>query len=403
MDTPPILRPRCPACGKYLFLPQAPFACQSSSEICAPLSDPVYASERGLVAAPRRSRLTPPLDRLQSWRRKYSATPWLVRLLSVVSAMMDVLVPIAEVNCVGCGRPTRQRVCPHCHDELPDNIGTHDNLRIAIIGPPGAGKSHLLAAQAECLERLLGASLGMTVRPVGRTRQSLVNQARRRVFEQRRTLAPTHRLAIAQDVRDPLVYELTAERLGLMANLVLFDLSGEDCLDEKALVGNGRHIVDADAFLVLTPANPLDVADPIDSRTRDVIDTLFAAAARCGRPLNKLSRAPVALVVSKTDRLAARGVLDPRLSDGVRYQDRVRSDLLTSTMEHSRETLMKSETGALLVQSLELRFRNVGCFVVSGLGTEPDSSGHIVAVNPHRVEEPLLWLLKMSGLMRAGL
>ncbi|WP_390633828.1 hypothetical protein [Oryzibacter oryziterrae] len=200
---------------------------------------------------------------------------------------------------------------------------------------------------------------------------------------------------------EPLVYELTAERYGLAVNLVLFDPSGEDCLDEKALVNHGRQIIDVDAFLIVAPANQPDAADTIDGRTRDVIETLIAAASRCGRPLRRLSHVPVALVIGKIDRLAVRGLLDPRLSDGVRHQDRVRFDLLDATMEHSRETLMKSEVGLELVQTLERRFRKVGCFAVSGLGVEPDADGHVVIVSPHRVEEPFLWLLKASGLVRA--
>lgn len=396
-----ILRPRCPSCGKPFLLAETPFACEASAEVCTPQPDAIYASARGLIEAPRRQRVTPPPRRAEVLLQKIRA-PWARSAFSAAGAVFDTLAPAGEAKCAGCGCSTRQRLCPHCHDGLPDNIETHGCFRVVLIGPPGSGKTHLLAAQSEFLERVLGRRLGMTMRPIGRTRSVALDRFRQHVFEQRRALPPTPRLSDGPDVRDPFLFELTCERLGLRVNLVLFDISGHDWMDEAALVQGARHIFSADAFLLAAPASDAADGDLIDRRTRDAFDTFLAAAARCGHAPEALAQRPLALVITKADRLAMRNELDPRLTDGVHYDGDVSAENLRMTIASSRGTIQRSDFGSLLAHVLEQRAHRVGFFAVASLGSDPDGAGRIASLNPHRVEEPLLWLFSAAGYMRAG-
>lgn len=309
-------------------------------------------------------------------------------------------MPADAISCGGCGALSRQRLCPECHGELPDNVQTHESFRVAIVGPPQAGKSHLIAAQAEYLERILGPSLGVSVRPLGRTRRLVSERFHQRVCEERHTLAPTQRLMVSQEARDPLVFELTAERIGLAVNLVTFDISGEDCLEESALLRSGRHILDADAFMLLAPASPPETEALFDASVRWAFDTLVAAAAGSRRSGAELASTPFALVLTKVDRLAARGALDPRLTDGVRHEGVLSAGRLRTASDLAREMLARDEDGALLLQALDQRLKKLGCFAVSSLGADADEFGRLELHQPHRVEEPLLWLLAAARLVK---
>jgi GTPase Era involved in 16S rRNA processing len=395
-----ILRPKCPYCGKLFLLANTPFACQSSPDLCQPTRDQIYATARGLSQVPLRPRVTQAPDRAERVSR-FVKGPRMKRVVGSIGSVASALVPLAAVSCEGCGAQTRQRLCPHCSEELPDNVGTHDSFRVAVIGPPQSGKSHFIAAQAEYLERLLGPNLGMSIRPLGRTRLRVSNYFHRRIFDEQRVLPPTPRLAVSQEPSDPLVFELMVQQAGFAINLVYFDVSGEDCLDEAVLLRNGRHILDADAFIMAMPVNRTEATDIFANSTRRVFETLVAAAILSGRSAAALASTPFVVALTKVDRLAARGRLDSRLTDGVRHKGKVSTNFLRSANDLGRQLLASDPEGARLLQMLDLRLKRLACFPVSSLGADPDESGHIEMPHPHRIEEPLLWLLMASRLMRA--
>ena len=52
----------------------------------------------------------------------------------------------------------------------------------------------------------------------------------------------------------------------------------------------------------------------------------------------------------------------------------------------------------------QANYRNYSFFAVSSLGLHnaPDSAGHVHRPLPHRVEDPLLWIMAENGLMRCA-
>ena len=82
-----------------------------------------------------------------------------------------VLPPVgfspSELRCGDCGEKSRQRVCPHCHMELPRTIGQFRNLIFAIIGAKASGKSHYIAVLIEQLRRENRLSVDMRSMLVG--------------------------------------------------------------------------------------------------------------------------------------------------------------------------------------------------------------------------------------------
>jgi hypothetical protein len=62
--------------------------------------------------------------------------------------------------------------------------------------------------------------------------------------------------------------------------------------------------------------------------------------------------------------------------------------------------LLHEWNAADIDRHMHLNYTNYRYFGVSALGAEPDYSGGVVApggVRPHRVEDPVLWLLSKSG------
>src|SRR5262245_5642657 len=54
--------------------------------------------------------------------------------------------PLQEAICDTCQTTSYTHLCPHCHFELPYDIGQTDQRTIAIIGARATGKTHYLAS-----------------------------------------------------------------------------------------------------------------------------------------------------------------------------------------------------------------------------------------------------------------
>lgn len=311
-----------------------------------------------------------------------------------------------RADCPACGRPTGRRVCPRCHNALAAAYCENPGRIVALVGAKNAGKSTYIAVLLHELMNRIGTELDASlVACDDRTIDRYKRDFARPLYDQRRLLPTTPSAATVP--REPMVFLLSRNRESRWRSskvdnlaLVLFDTAGEDLRSRDVRDLHLRYLEAADAIVFLV--DPLELPnadeDPLDVIAR-VTETL---RQRHGlRPGDRLD-IPVAVALTKID----------ALGEAVRRQSalqRVRGhpgrlDLDDREAVHEQvKALLHDWQAAPLDRYLDQQYSQYGLFGLSALGGAPDA-GRVGAggVRPHRVEDPLLWLLHRFGLLDAG-
>ncbi|MFF8773060.1 ATP-binding protein [Kitasatospora sp. NPDC015120] len=301
--------------------------------------------------------------------------------------------------CDGCGRTTARRHCRPCGGRLPEGRLGEPGRIVAVAGPPGSGKSTFLAVLLHELRHGLGAELGAALLPGDdRTEAEVRQRYEQPLYEQGRVLA-AH--APGEGFR-PLVHRLGLRygRRERALTLVLLDTpAGADARPALAA---------ADAAVLLLDPHDLPgtgLRRPgRGTRSAEVLDRALDALPRdAGGRIG----VPVALGLAKLD-LPAPG-LPPYSPLHRRRRPRPGFDPVDrAAVDTEVRALLELWQGDGPVR----RLREEGAaghqlFAFSALGAPPRSGATPPGgPRPHRVEDPLLWLLHRFGLLprlkRAG-
>lgn len=343
-----------------------------------------------------------------------------------------------RAECPDCGRPTGRRVCPQCHNPLPSAYCEAPGRIVALVGAKNAGKSTYIAVLLHELMNRVGTELDASlVACDDRTIDRYKRDFARPLFDERRLLPTTASAATAP--REPLVYLLTRtlarrgrssrsrwpralplpgqgrERTESLA-LVLFDTAGEDLRSREIRDLHLRYLEAADAIIFLVDPLALpgaralvrdDVAaggqapdDDPDSEPINVIARVTEALRqRQGTPAGERLRVPVAVALTKVDALI------PALArQSALHRDRVPLGALDLDDRDAVDAQVRGllhgwEAGQLDVY-LRQQYTEYALFGLSALGGVP-RAGRVGTggVRPHRVEDPLLWLLHRFGML----
>lgn len=331
-----------------------------------------------------------------------------------------------EGSCPQCLTVSRIRVCPACHNQLPANIDTDDQIIISLIGTRGSGKSNYVGVLINELRKRTMLSFGNSVfRLMTDEDQKVYNDnfgdylyprtgGPARLIEQTRTNL-TGGSSFAQ--RRPILGTLLIEQKKLFKTirkaitLVFFDSAGEDFESEETLEVVSRYIAQSQGIIFLVDpltqrsivsqidetkaqlsgeASYSDVSDPTDVINR-VIDII--------RRTKNLSDAkqidtPTAVAFSKLDVL--KDILPPgailsRPSPHTRSGSFIEAD--TQAVDLEIRGLLQAWDSADLVATAGANFKNLNFFAFSALGRAPKSDGTIDPPMPERIEDAFLWIL----------
>jgi hypothetical protein len=227
------------------------------------------------------------------------------------------------------------------------------------------------------------------------------------------------RQTAAMDVASavPAVYEWQQERPGVgginrVASTLLsfYDSSGEDLSDAER-TRDQHYLAAADGLiLILDPfgfeenheralargVNPEHLKNSPHDVLQNVTEMLRAAEQIHGS--RKIKR-PLAVVLAKIDAFYATVEDD----DPIRKPSSVEpcfDEAESLDLHYHVESLVSQWGGDSVLSQLRMNYSSYRFFVASALGAEPDyRSGFVDArgVSPHRVVEPLLWLLAGRG------
>jgi hypothetical protein len=300
---------------------------------------------------------------------------------------------------------------------------------IGLVGAKNSGKTVLMTVLVKQLREVVGLRFGADIRiatdnPDG-YRGLTDYQASREVplYTQRTLPAITEAQGSAGRPRaTPIVLRWRQETARLMRGQALqstvlsfVDTAGED-LNELETAFTLQYLSVCDALMITLdpfalagararlnlPEQAVQVGDdvPLDvvSRITELLRTEHNVKAR------KRIKLPVAIVFTKVDafykNLDRHNPIMAKPPGVPAYQD---SD--GRTVHEHMLALMHEWNGGDIDTHMRLNYTDYRYFGVSALGAEPDYAGGVIAaggVQPHRVEDPVLWLLSKTRTVSAA-
>lgn len=337
----------------------------------------------------------------------------------------------ASAPCPKCQNVTYKHVCPTCHNELPESTLSGRDMIISIVGARATGKSHFVGVIIKELRDRIAVSFDGAMEGFSDSYKRWQTTFGQYLYDQSRKLEDLTASSLV-DVNNgayrPLIFKLKLRKKSLFKKeiesftFVFFDTAGEDLNDEDTMSTVNKYICkSAGIIFLLDPmqipavSNQLDPDEvsralgkgnqgAMETRSDDIM-TRVSNLIRHDRGMSEDSPIdiPVAAVFSKFDAiesLVPRGctVLNPSPHCAEKTFDmsdwhNVNSEILALLREWGSEAF---------VSQVETNYKNYSYFAVSALGLQnnPDEQGNIKRPSPHRIEDPLLWILKENGVIR---
>ncbi|QDV37215.1 hypothetical protein ElP_51480 [Tautonia plasticadhaerens] len=341
---------------------------------------------------------------------------------------LDWMVLPGRLDCPACGNATDCRLCPRCHQRLPDAAISGRPGHITIFGPQSVGKTTYMTVVLHELDQRFGPERGLLLEPIDEEVRRRYSQEYRDVTYgsamqgigvgqwgevSRQAHMPTPPLEVNRRVLQPLVYRVKRRGASGAEPLLSFsDLAGEDWeMNFSVLRREAGHLIRKARGLLLL-IDPLRIPQVArDSRVRLTPKEAIAPPAEYREDLSKLAaffdrtpvKVPLAICLNKLDRwgpLMAPGTALHEVATSVPGElGREDSDRLIH--EEVRAAMRRWDQLSFL-EHLEIDFPRHRFFACSALGDaaqeEEDSPQPLPT--PLLVDRPLLWLLKQQQLIR---
>ncbi len=336
-------------------------------------------------------------------------------------------------NCPFCETKTSIRVCPNCHNELPEGIQDNEDMIIAIVGSRDTGKTHFISVLIDELQKRIcpnvfnGVFNPMNDAIYKHYKENFYNKVY--IQKQLQDLTATANQRGETAVRKPLIFEMMIplDEKGKKVRkftFVFYDTAGEDLKNEAIMKTVNRYICKAAGIIfLLDPLQIMELRNNMDDEEikssssilaneiepQEMVLQRIANVIREERGLKKTQKinVPTAVAFSKFDvlkRFFPKGsiVLEP--SSYLREGQLDKSEWFTVSCEI--EAMLKEWGAGSFAKNVEMIFEKYTYCTVSALGQRPvlSKTGGAKTLEsvprPHRVEDPFLWLLKENNIIK---
>ena len=333
-------------------------------------------------------------------------------------------LPVCRKNfCRNHGITIREAVCRHCGELLPPQILFHDKfLSFCAVGVAGAGKSSYLTT---LLHELKYSGLPWILQAMNVETTQLAQVNEQNVYEERHCLRGTEAgVSPKPQLWTIMDNSVKGEKIPTYA-LTIYDGAGEDCehidytpLDAKIsryLSGARMLLIMFDPLLLSSvrgeiPFETLNASMATERQTSapanmvSMINSLANYIRRnCNIPPGKRIDRRAAVVLTKLDALHemlngfSSGSTILKESPHVQSRGFVESDSKMVDLEIRDWLTRQGETAFL--GAIDANFMDVRVFGVSSFGRPPDQLKRLAKVRPHRVLDPLMWMLAGEGII----
>jgi hypothetical protein len=337
-------------------------------------------------------------------------------------------------TCDNCDGETKRRACTKCHTALPVDFSGSSNPMLGLVGSKGSGKTVLMTVLMQQLRQNIGRRFGADIsiatdNPDGHTSINTYMKAREQALYKEGNL-PTPTPAYGSSQREfatPIVLRWRDRKSSTL--MAFIDSAGEDFnLNETAqsltyLKACEYLIVALDPFslpgardLINLPKDALQGGEDDENfsvyaldRITELLRQEHTSSKRLSLPFGGGGGSkipiPVAIVFTKID--AFFPLLDegsPILRTAPATPNPGYNETDGADVHENMKPLLRQWGADGIVNKLDLNYSNYRLFGVSALGAQPDSkNAHVAAggVRPHRVDDPVLWLLSQAKTVKA--
>lgn len=317
--------------------------------------------------------------------------------------------------CDICNRSAYKRLCPVCHNPIPQGAEDEGSTIFVVLGPKGVGKSHYIAVLINQLRNSFSPEFSATMSPAtDRTTLKYNDVYYKRLFEEGRKLAPTLSYENSMESREPMIYYLRFldGASPKVYTLAFFDTAGEDLDSAGRMMGLNLNAFISRASGIVFLVDPLQIPY-INRRIRmdnkpvpgADVSTMLSNIANIIRTNNRSRfkdkiRIPLAVALTKCDVLMKAPENDEErnvlfeLNSSI-YIDREKGRYDQTNFEQISaevEEYMRRALSDDFTQTVK-EFEKYSYFAVSALGSNPVGSVLNRGVSPMRVEDPFIWLL----------
>lgn len=333
-------------------------------------------------------------------------------------------LPVCRRNfCKNKGLTVHEAECNFCGEKLPTQILFHEKfLSFCAIGVAGAGKSSYLTTM---IHELKYSSLPWVIQPMDVETTELTQLKEQNLYEARRCPTGTK----AGESPKPQLWTILdnskkGEKIPTYA-LTIYDGAGEDCehIGYTAKdVEISRYISGSDMLLIMF--DPLLLSSVRGEIMPEILNASMATERQTSAPANMVSMinslanyirqscnikpgkriyARAAVVITKLDALreipGGFGSSSTIMKESPHAKTRgfVKSDSEMIDLE-IRDWLSRQGETAFL-DAIDANFKNVRVFGVSSFGNPPDKNKNLAKVRPHRVLDPIMWLLAEENII----
>ena len=327
-----------------------------------------------------------------------------------------------QVRCDNCNYPSRKRICPKCHNELPTLFHQAESHIISIIGARDSGKTHYITVLInELLQKGHHLDIQTIPQDVGEDRAQITSK-RYLEFYKKPLLGRKEQLGQTQkNAKDlyPLVYQISSgqKQFGKTKALylVFYDTAGENFTDKEELKKLANYVINSSGIIFLLDTFRIPHLNQVltkkgltitnvDNTFRDIFGQLHQLLEQYGvLKLGAKCNIPMAVTFSKIDEVIKNNLLEDDIQEfTIRRESAYLRTKLYSGQEieevnNDMRALLSQWNEGGFVAEVERSFSKTAYFGVSALGSTPVNGQLRQDVNPHRVMDPLLWILDNLG------
>ncbi len=334
-----------------------------------------------------------------------------------------------SATCPDCKNITRKRICPTCHNELPESSINGRDMIISIVGSRATGKSHYIGVLIKELRDRIVSSYDGSMEEHDHSFDRWQNDYANQLYTTKERLSQT--TTKINNANTPYIFKLRFNKKKSkfcthvdVFTIVFFDTAGEDLNDADTMSTINKYICKSSGIIfLLDPTQIPEVVNAIND------DDVIQRASGTGGTRNNNSNAimtrvsnlirndknknedyiidiPVAAVFSKFDVLFDHD--DIMSADSTVFQPS--PHCAEGTFDENDATVVHQEIQGMLeahgesgfVSQVKSNYKNYRFFGASSLGKDnnPDANGRFNTPAPHRIEDALLWLLKENGVIK---
>lgn len=323
---------------------------------------------------------------------------------------VDILAKSSAI-CQGCGGESGVRMCPACHSLLPRSLDNSSPM-FGLVGVRSSGKTVLLSVLHKELIRTVArrfdASIDTPGGSAGFARELANNEEN---MGRSGGVLPGQTQATGRTKKEPAVYEWKYTRKGKTQSTIFsfYDSAGEDISSQAAAMEQQYLGESSGVILLLDPfafpenqvaAREKGITTDPHNTPEDALDGItYVLQEKHKVKPNKKIKVPLAVVVSKIDAFFDQVPANHPLRQAQSAENTF-DEAESQTIHDHMASLITQWGGDNLLRKLNENYETFRLIGVSALGAEPDYQSGTVSSRgllPHRVADPILWLLSNSG------